>query len=191
MSVYAEVKIVSNGDQIGVFKLDMPENAIAGETKPAEVQRFVTDPANGDVYLLGVAANFVGVAAAEEAPAKAPEVPAKTLKIRDWVRLAATSDHGIPEGTVGKISAWPDKDGDWTVEFPGDWDYCRSGILEPAGPYRVGDRVRVTGNTVTHHYLKVGTVATVIENEHYEHVTAIGENNVEQGLHLDDVEYAL
>lgn len=266
MSVYAEVKIVnSDGDRIGVFKLDMPEQAIGGGEEPAQIQRFVTDPANGKVYMVGVAATVAGLAAAEEVPARddggpipagftqvhpvaraaefnvgdkaivtvdnspfvsgdtvtilepldwdghywcegrggqrryvdhsqlcpAPEVPVAEFKVGDWVRF--TDEATVrATGSLGRVMDTPDADDDYKIDYGPDWYYFSAEDIEPAGDFRVGDKVRIV--TQSMHYIPVGTIAEVVDTDtDGDTIVVCGKTDngfcADQNVYLDDAEY--
>lgn len=152
MSVYVEAKIVnSDGDQIGVFKLEMPEQAIAGDnTEGTQIQRFVTNPADGKVYAVGMVATLVGVAAAEAAPVKAPEVSVAEFKVGD--RATVTSGASINIGVNLTILEPRDRDGHYWCQLDnGIRRYVTHSHLSPAKApdvpeFKVGDWVRFTSD---------------------------------------------
>lgn len=102
-------------------------------------------------------------------------------KIGDIVRVTADEMHGIADGALGEVVGAATPWGALTVRAVVTrasqcWDgyagevqrqHVRSEFLEvvaPApepAPLKVGDQVRITGNTATRHYLKVGSIGVV------------------------------
>lgn len=126
-------------------------------------------------------------------PVDAPQEPVQHFSVGDWVRLTQDSDD-LTEGTVGRITRGQDEDGDYTVDSLDSWDYCPPSILEHAGDFRAGDKVRIVRRVNPIHYLTAGSVAEVISvpghNLYVEGVSPDTGNPLRQTVKYEDVEFA-
>lgn len=123
-------------------------------------------------------------------PVEAPEVE---FKVGDWVRF--TDDGQRDKGSLGRIKYGLDSDGDYAVDFGANWNYVAAEDIEPAGDFRVGDKVRIVERKSPIHFLDAGSEAEVIEVAHGTlYVLGVDPSNdspLHQTVKHDDVAYAL